>query len=87
MKQYASGFIETIKNNTTGAGELVRQGFLAAMALGWVTLTQEQFITVMSFFSALIAYIGFKTTIATNKVDQRVADRVATAVRKRDDSR
>jgi hypothetical protein len=77
MSALLTSIVETIKNNTIGAGEIVRQFWLVLMLMGWVDLTEAQYIGVMQFFSAVLAFIAIKTTIATNKIDQRVDEKVA----------
>jgi hypothetical protein len=68
---------DTIRNNTTGFGELIRQALWTSMSLGWFTLNPDQFNDLMQLVSATLAFIAIKTTVSKMRMDERMVEKDA----------
>ena len=68
--------VEWIRSNSVLLAEAFRQLMYLALAFAWVQWTEAQQTTVLSAFSAILAIIVAKTTVASARVDSIAHGRV-----------
>lgn len=59
----------SLANQPNAYAELVRQGMYLAIGMGWMNVTSEQQVLIMSFVSALLAVVVWTQVIPTRTVE------------------